>query len=392
MTYPLATPMRAGLMTPAHAQFVEAGVLFCGLAGGTSSALTVSTGKSLTGLMLNQIIGLKTGASANAGAATLNVDGLGAKAITRNGAALVGGELAANTDIWLQYDGSGWRIIAGKSAGGISDIASITSATTVTAASYGTLIDCTGGAYTLSLAAAATMGKGSFAVRNSNVTGNIVIDPNGSETIDGGATLTVTPGKSAIVVCDGTKFNTIGFNTSASSATFNASDKSANVALSNANMTATGSGTGIVRGTPAIPAGKWVFGFRINSVVAAGGAGIATSSASLSGYLGQDANGWAYDTSGNLAHNAATTAFGGALSAGDVLYVYINTTTGKIWFARNGVMLGSGDPAADANPAYSGLSGTLYVACGPGNGTAMTLLASAADLPYAVVSGFAPLP
>lgn len=177
-----------------------------------------------------------------------------------------------------------------------------------------------------------------------------------------------------------------------SSTTFNATDKSTNVSLASGNKQATGSGVGIVRGTPAIPAGKWVVGFRVDALTGAGGAGVAKGTATLSQYLGQDANGWAYDTLGNRVNGGTATAMGSPLAVGDVLYVYINTTTGKIWFARNGIVLASGDPAADTNPAFSGLSGTLYVACGPGNGTSITLLTSAAELPYPIVSGFSPLP
>ncbi|MDR6770388.1 SPRY domain-containing protein [Azospirillum sp. BE72] len=177
-----------------------------------------------------------------------------------------------------------------------------------------------------------------------------------------------------------------------SSTTFNAADKSLNVSLASGNKQATGSGIGVVRGTPAIPAGKWVVGFRVDALTSAGGAGIAKSTASLSQYLGQDVNGWAYDTFGNKVNGGSATAMGASLGVGDILYVYLNTTTGKLWFAKNGVVQASGDPAADTSPAFSGLSGTFYVACGPGSGTTMTLLTSAAELPYPPVSGFAPLP
>ncbi|MDR6771786.1 SPRY domain-containing protein [Azospirillum sp. BE72] len=177
-----------------------------------------------------------------------------------------------------------------------------------------------------------------------------------------------------------------------SSTTFNAADKSPNVSLASGNKQATGSGIGVVRGTPAIPAGKWVVGFRVDTLSSAGGAGIAKSTATLSQYLGQDASGWAYDTFGSKVNGGSATAMGASLAVGDVLYVYLNTATGKIWFAKNGVVQASGDPAADTNPAFSGLSGSLYVACGPGSGTTMTLLTSAAELPYPIVSGFSPLP
>lgn len=48
---------------------------------------------------------------ANTGAATLNVDGLGAVAIFSQGAALVGGELQANIPAWLKHDGTRWSLL-----------------------------------------------------------------------------------------------------------------------------------------------------------------------------------------------------------------------------------------------------------------------------------------
>jgi hypothetical protein len=52
--------------------------------------------------------------NANTGAATLNLNSLGAKAIQKNGsAALVSGDIAAGQAYWLSYDGTDFQI-AGK--------------------------------------------------------------------------------------------------------------------------------------------------------------------------------------------------------------------------------------------------------------------------------------
>jgi hypothetical protein len=80
---------------------------------------------------------------------------------------------------------------------------------TVTLGDHGRLIDGTG-TWTLSLPAAATLGDGfEFMVRNSGA-GAITIDPNGSELIDGTATLDVAPGDAFKVVCDGSALKTVG--------------------------------------------------------------------------------------------------------------------------------------------------------------------------------------
>ena len=72
----------------------------------------------------------------------------------------------------------------------------------------GKLIDCSG-AFTLAVTAAATLGDGWWCrVRNSG-TGNITIDPNGAETIDGVATGILYPSFVFMIQCTGTAFNVI---------------------------------------------------------------------------------------------------------------------------------------------------------------------------------------
>ncbi len=73
----------------------------------------------------------------------------------------------------------------------------------------------TGGAGTLTLPSAATVGNDwFFQVRNGG-TGAISIAATGGQLINGSATLTFNPGDSAIIVCDGSAFFTIGFGQSA---------------------------------------------------------------------------------------------------------------------------------------------------------------------------------
>jgi hypothetical protein len=74
----------------------------------------------------------------------------------------------------------------------------------------------TGGAGTLTLPSATAVGNDWFChVRNSG-TGAIALNPVGSDQINGAVTLAFNPGDSAIVICDGTNFFTIGFGQSAS--------------------------------------------------------------------------------------------------------------------------------------------------------------------------------
>jgi len=89
--------------------------------------------------------------------------------------------------------------------------ATVTTVTTnraVAAGDENAVLDCTS-AVTLSLLAAATAEEGFlFSVRNSS-SGNVIIDPNAAELVDGAATKTIGPEASFIIVCTGTAWITI---------------------------------------------------------------------------------------------------------------------------------------------------------------------------------------
>lgn len=79
-----------------------------------------------------------------------------------------------------------------------------TSNTILGVADQSTLIDITSGTFSQTFAAAATLGSGWWCrIRNSG-TGDITLDPNGSETIDGLTTFTMYPGEVRLIQCDGT--------------------------------------------------------------------------------------------------------------------------------------------------------------------------------------------
>ena len=86
-----------------------------------------------------------------------------------------------------------------------------TSAYTVVAADLGKVINCTANTFTVSLTAASTLGAGfNVIIWNTSATSGhaITIDPNGSETIDGLATLILRRGEGMQVICDGSNFQT----------------------------------------------------------------------------------------------------------------------------------------------------------------------------------------
>ncbi len=99
---------------------------------------------------------------------------------------------------------SGW-ILRGPLAETL--VISRSSNTVLGVANYGCTFNATA-AFTQTLTAAATLGDGWFCYYNA-AGYSIVLDPNGSETIDGATTKTVTG--SGIIFCNGTAFTTIGF-------------------------------------------------------------------------------------------------------------------------------------------------------------------------------------
>ncbi len=65
------------------------------------------------------------------------------------------------------------------------------------------------------MTAAPTLGNDWFVQVRNNGTGDLTIDPNSSELINGASTLVLSPGDSCIIVTDGVQFWTIGFGQSA---------------------------------------------------------------------------------------------------------------------------------------------------------------------------------
>lgn len=89
--------------------------------GGTGNAITLTTGASLpslpTGLMLRWRAG-----SANTGATTINVDGLGAQpCVTVTGAVLPAGYIRTDVDTVAIWDGTNWQVQREAEAGSNSD-------------------------------------------------------------------------------------------------------------------------------------------------------------------------------------------------------------------------------------------------------------------------------
>lgn len=94
----------------ATGQVQDGAFLWCGTAGGTADALTLSPTPSITAYAAGQVFRFKAGASANTAATTVAVSGLAAKDIQFNGAALAGAEIQAGKWYEVLYDGTQFQI------------------------------------------------------------------------------------------------------------------------------------------------------------------------------------------------------------------------------------------------------------------------------------------
>ena len=93
--------------TPADVQRNRAA--YAASISGTNTITGVLT-PTLTGYEAGQVVRFKAGA-ANTSAVTVNFDSLGAKAVQRYGAALVGGEIQANDMVEVLYDGTQFQLV-----------------------------------------------------------------------------------------------------------------------------------------------------------------------------------------------------------------------------------------------------------------------------------------
>lgn len=238
---------------PAVGQIQDGSVIWCGTAGGTANAITLTPSPAITAYAAGQrfaaIIALT-----NTSTTTVAVSGLPAKNAykrTHGGAvACDGGELIANNIGWFEYDGTQFQILpdcnvspfigtaapaspyawqiwgdtttvtfkrrnAGNTAfkymlPGATTMLVTRSLNTIFAASdFGTTI-LFSSSFTQTFTAAATLTDGWWINLRNSGTGVITLDPNASETIDGSTTLSMSPGESFAVWCDGANFYTIG--------------------------------------------------------------------------------------------------------------------------------------------------------------------------------------
>ena len=161
-------------------------------------------------------------------------------------------------------------------------------------------------------------------------------------------------------------------------ATWNPSDKAGTITLSGGNLITSGS-KGVRSTISKNGTGKWYWEVTISNSTS-GQVGIANSSYTLTNYLGQDANGWAYGASGTIDNNGAALQTGLATyTTGDIIGVAFDSVAGTLQFYKNNVSQGS---------AVTGLSGALFAAVGGNLATNMTANFGASALTYTPPGGY----
>lgn len=109
----------------------------------------------------------------------------------------------------------GYGIIAiGATLNQSHPVSTSASVITLGAANRASVFNYTGGSGTLPLTSASTLGDNYFVLVRNSGTGTLTIDPNGTDTIDGQATLPMQPGESLILVCSGVGWYTVGYGRS----------------------------------------------------------------------------------------------------------------------------------------------------------------------------------
>lgn len=150
-------------------------------------------------------------------------------------------------------------------------------------------------------------------------------------------------------------------------ATWNPSDKGANISLDATKTIATkvtSDANQVVRATLSRVAATDEGYFEV--YIANGDTspfiaiGLANSTLSLNSFVGADTNSWGYyEQTGQKYTNNVPSAYGAAYLAGDLIGVAL--MNGSLWFAKNNVWQNSGVPGT-SGAAFTGLTGSLFPA------------------------------
>jgi hypothetical protein len=221
-------------------------------------------------------------------------------------------------------------------------------------------IDITSGTFTQTFAACATLVNGWYCIIRNSGTGDITLDPNSTETIDGLATLIMYPGETRLIQCDGTALRSVVLSSFIK--TFSASGTFTNPSgyrlfagfLWGAGASGGKGQAGVAGGVGGgggacvpftIPASS--FGATETITIGAGGAAIS-------------ANNTAGNDGGNSTVGSLVTSYGGVSGGGAGVLSKGTTTTGgqpDTESSTGNNYYGGGDSAAAGTSSYYGGGG-----------------------------------
>ena len=136
-------------------------------------------------------------------------------------------------------------------------------------------------------------------------------------------------------------------------------DKYSTATISNGNLYVSVASTSTNRGTIGVSSGQWYWEVYVGASPA-NPVGIATNQANLGSYVGSDAYGWGYNNNASKYNNGTATSYGSTFASGDTIGVALDMSAGTITFYKNNVSQGQ---------AFSGITGTVFPACGGQNFT-----------------------
>jgi hypothetical protein len=281
----------------------------------------------------------------------------------------------------LTTDGSGAVTFADAGGGSTITVDSKTAGYTIVSGDAGKLISFSGGSYTASLTAAATLGNGFYVYIENNAantqnTHAITIDPNASETIDGRSSILLRQGQRILIVCDGSEWKTVSdFNraiaTNARATFFNLPQATGaeSVAIGLASVASNTNTTAI--GLAAEATGSYATSFGTGSTatafgsIAAGYNSVSSGSQSIalgvSYASGEDS--FAAAIGNNTSTYGATGSYSVAIgrqakATGSSAHAFGSSSTGNIASGSNSFAIGTGATASATSSRAMGSSVT----------------------------------
>lgn len=229
--------------------------LWGGTAGGTANAATISLNPPLAAYAAGQAFRFQTGAAANTGAVTLNVNSIGAVALNKGDGtvALGAGDLPASAMVTVVHDGTRFRLIDVASDAPWVDLAS---ATTTDLSTVGANVRITG---TTTITAFGTAASG--VTRQLRFAAALTLTHNATSLIlPGAANILTAAGDTATAISFGSgNWVVVNFTRAAAGYAGNialANSAAANIGINRGTAQATTSGTAIdFTGATGIPAG-----------------------------------------------------------------------------------------------------------------------------------------